>query len=139
MLKTFDLEETPSGGYVDRTKMNVDSSDGTIAFMFGPSVGTNKTIGYAQTGLWANGTGKTDLNGKKPVLVITDMKDTAKAAAEIKAFIIDNNIEVLNIAGHREKSQPGIQQFVINALNEAINTETEPEPGKDTKRREKAY
>lgn len=27
---------------------NVDDSDGTLAIMWGPSVGTSKTIGYAQ-------------------------------------------------------------------------------------------
>ena len=44
----FGLTEGPYD-YRERTKANVDDSDGTVVFRFKSSPGTDGTIGYAQT------------------------------------------------------------------------------------------
>lgn len=112
LLESYGLKEgekDPST-YPKRTMKNVDDSDGTLAIMWGPSVGTSKTIGYAQTHKWQHGNAESKDNGYKPVLVINH-QDSDQAAQELADFIKRNNIQTLNVAGHREKSQPGIQKF----------------------------
>jgi len=51
----------------------------------------------------------------KPVLVITE-QNIDKAADIIRSTIGRLNPETVNIAGHRESSHPGIEQFVKQAL-----------------------
>lgn len=96
--------------YPMRTMKNVDDADATVAIMWGESVGTSKTIGYAMTHKWQHppvfATTK-----YKPILVITT-HDLQQAAWELAAFYLNKKYEVLNFAGHRESSQPGIQKFV---------------------------
>lgn len=116
----FNLTEDDSSNYVPRTMKNVDNADATIAVIWGKSVGTGKTIGYAQTGKWQYGPQKTKLDGYKPVLVITT-KDPAVAAQQVQQFIKDTGAKSLNIAGHREGSQPGIEKFTTDVLVQALS------------------
>lgn len=122
LLKSFGLTEgaTDPATYPKRTMKNVDDSDGTVAILWGPSVGTDKTIGYAQTHKWQSGNKNSLDTGYKPVLVIKT-KDINEAAQQLKDFVQRNNIKVLNVAGHRENSQPGISEFTKNLI---INTFT---------------
>ena len=118
----FGMVEDSSADYVPRTKKNVDDADATIAVLWGDSVGTRKTIGYARTGTWRYDKNETSLTGHKPVLVITT-KDANEAAAQIIEFIRNTGAKTLNIAGHRESSQPGIEQFTTDALVIALTPE----------------
>lgn len=118
-LKFFGLKESESSEYPVRTMKNVDDSDGTIAFLWGSSVGTSKTIGYAQTGRWVNMIENFKYNPVKPYLVITT-KDKDIAADQIRKFVEKYNINTLNIAGHRETSQPGIEDFVKHSLVQGL-------------------
>lgn len=118
----FNLKEHSATGYVPRTIQNVIDSDGTIAFMWGKSVGTGKTIGYCKTGKWQYSINESKDNGYRPVLVI-DHKDECLAAQELIDFIIRNKIKVLNVAGHRESSQSGIQRFVRKVLTSALDAQ----------------
>jgi hypothetical protein len=119
LLESYGLKEgePDPATYPKRTMKNVDDSDGTVAVLWGNSVGTGKTIGYAQTKKWKYGTGKTQENGYKPVYVAktNDLQTEAKNLAD---FIIRNNIETLNVAGHRESSQKGIQEFTKRLIIE---------------------
>lgn len=114
----FNLVESSSPHYVDRTIKNVIDSDGTVAFLWGDSVGTGKTIGYCRTGVWKYSINESEDSGYRPVLVI-DHKDECRATDELVKFISRNTISVLNVAGHRESSQPGIERFVRKVL---VNT-----------------
>ncbi len=126
LLESFGLKEgePDSTTYVKRTMKNVDDSDGTVAFLFGPSVGTEKTIGYAQTGKWQRGSNTSSDTGHKPVLVLT--RDEPNKAAKVRDFVKRNNIKTLNIAGHRETSQPGIERIVETVIHKALSPEGEP-------------
>jgi len=120
----FGMQEHARADYVPRTIQNVLDADATIAVLWGPSVGTSKTIGYAQTGKWQAGKAETDLAGKRPVLVITT-KDAAEAAQQVREFVTATGAKSLNIAGHRERSQPGIEQFTTDMLVQALGTQQE--------------
>ena len=90
--------------YIERSKRNVDDSDGTIAFRDHPSPGTDKTIGYAVTKEWKV-VDPTKWSGQpyKPVLVIHCFKDSdlPMVAKQIHSFVEENSIEVLNVCGNR--------------------------------------
>ena len=91
--------------------LNVDNSNGTIAFRTQTSPGTDRTIGYAQTGKWSKGNAKEGIynDGYRPVLVLNSTNSSAKNIKLIKDFI-KQNPGVVNIAGSRESSVPGSQK-----------------------------
>ena len=96
----YPLTETDSGAYIARTRMNVEESDGTLIVTRGrPTGGTRRTAEHAR------------FIGK-PVLVV-DLKassnDDDTRLAEVRAWIAENGIRVLNIAGPRESTRPGIR------------------------------
>lgn len=124
----FGMTQDSSSSYVPRTMKNVDNADATIAVVWGKSVGTDKTIGYAQTGKWGYGVRETTIEGgHRPVLVITT-KDPKVAAKQIREFVLDTGAKTLNIAGHREGSQPGIEAFTTKMLVDALDVNVEAKP-----------
>jgi hypothetical protein len=105
----FHLQELklPKGSiaqmYVLRSMKNVDMADGTIAFRLHNSVGTDKTIQYSLTKRWGPWTYR-DESKYKPTLVISELSNDGfkDRVQRIRQFIIDHNIKILNVAGHRE-------------------------------------
>ena len=90
----YPLRETPSEDYAQRTEWNVRDADATLVVTRGrPTGGTALTIELA-----------TRL--KRPCLVVnlTDRPVTSG----IETWIRAHNIRVLNIAGPRERTCPGI-------------------------------
>jgi len=133
-LKDYGLEEGEYDPktYPKRTMKNVDAADLTIAFRFSSSAGTDKTIGYANTGVWGPGETKPGLHmgtRGKPVLVITE-KNIDNAAALIREAMQKVDPEVVNIAGHREKTNPGIERFVKESLVKGLSNTATAEPVK---------
>lgn len=106
----YQLQETDAFDYAVRTEKNVVDSDATLILCRGnPTGGTRLTIRYAR-------------RHNRPLLVI-DLNDDAKAAGAIEdlvRWIRDHRIRVLNVAGPRESSSPGIgrqvEQFLVDAL-----------------------
>jgi len=85
----FGLIESESGDYRVRTEENVINSDGTLILNKSeePGPGSKVTVSFA-------------INNKKPYLVLT--QDLGEITPEaVQDFIIDNNIQTLNIAGSR--------------------------------------
>lgn len=118
-LKKFHLIEHASSSYVPRTIDNIENSDGTLAFLVKRSVGTGKTIGYCRTKKWQY-SDETNFVGYRPVLVISKIDNFEIVPPLIKHFVEVNNIKILNIAGHRENSVPGIQEKVRKLVIEAF-------------------
>jgi hypothetical protein len=88
------LKETPSSGYPERTAWNVRDSDGTLILARGrPRGGTALTVSLARR------TGK-------PVLVV-DL-DAGGGPQEVRGWLCEKRIGVLNVAGPRESEAPGI-------------------------------
>lgn len=125
-LDTKGTRVSISGMYIERSKKNVDVSDGTIAIRYYDSIGTDKTIGYCIMGYWGRCNlslhtkknvvyDKTHIGNtkyKKPLLIITGASSVEESANDIKAFITDNKIKVLNVCGHRELDRTQLKNTI---------------------------
>lgn len=103
----YPLRETHSGSYRERTRLNVRDSDATLVLTDGPPQGgTRTTVDVAR-------------DMEKPVLVIDLAADPADAAANIvrlRAWVAEEGVRVLNVAGPRESESPGIYRAAIVLL-----------------------
>jgi hypothetical protein len=102
-IKYSNLQETSTDHYSQRTEFNVRDSDGTLIIINGDE----ETMGRGSK-LTMNMTKKY----KKP-LFIPNLKENNENLNEIKIiqWISMNNIQILNIAGPREETTPGIYQL----------------------------
>lgn len=90
----YPLRETPWIGYPQRTAWNVRDADATLVLVKGkPDRGTRLTLQLAK-------------RRKKPCLVV-DLACPIRLE-KVKAWIVQRGIRVLNAAGPRESSCPGI-------------------------------
>src|SRR5438034_2919753 len=90
----YPLQETSSTAYPQRTALNVRDSDGTLILTRGePDRGTALTIRLAE-------------RYRKPRLVL-DLAEAPEPAA-VRAWAEAQRLHVLNVAGPREKSKPGV-------------------------------
>jgi hypothetical protein len=105
----YQLQETPSNDYPQRTEWNVRDSDGTVVFSLAPMIsgGSKKTITLA-----------TRL--RKPVIHISRDRDGDRAPQLLQGFIREHRIQVLNCAGPRASKEPEVGEFVIQTLTGAI-------------------
>ena len=95
----FQLTETDSTAYHIRTEKNVGESGGTLIVYRGLLVG-----GTALTEKFA-------LRHQRPCLSIDLNQPQPPVRVEVvRGWLRKHRIEVLNIAGPRERSQPGIQE-----------------------------
>jgi hypothetical protein len=111
----YPLRETPSRDYAERTEWNVRGSDATLILHRGPLVGgTVLTLALAR-------------RHRRPVLAV-DLGVKADAAA-VRAWLRASSPRVLNVAGPRESTAPGIQaeaaRFLRRVLSEGAG---EPSP-----------
>ena len=102
----YPLQETGTYLYVVRTKLNVDSGDATLILFTGElGNGSAFTAEYA-------------LTRKKPLLIANmTNKDAQKNVAD---WLRANEIDVLNIAGPRESTSPGIYQLSLDFLEKVV-------------------
>ena len=97
--ESYNLLEMPTSSYEERTEQNVIDSDGTLILSHGKLTG-----GSAYTKTLAE---KHD----RPCLHIDLNKTPAfQSATDINAWVQQNNIEVLNVAGPRASKDPKIYQ-----------------------------
>lgn len=99
-LKEFGVIEHKSNRYPPRTIKNVHDADGTVWF------GNEETSG----GKLTTGTAR---RMAKPLLI-------NPSANELRVWIIEHGIEVLNVAGDRETNSPGTQARVEELLAQAL-------------------
>jgi hypothetical protein len=100
----YPLKESSSASYVQRTELNVRDSDATVLFSLAPKLtgGSKKTVDFAK-------------KHNKPCLHLHfGQRD---AAERLRAWLDDNVIEVLNVAGPRGSKEPGVGTFVIRTLD----------------------
>ena len=98
----YGIVEMSSSRYPPRTAMNVKESNGTLRFATNwDSSGEVLTL-------------KLCLKHGKPYL---DVAVGGKVTpAVVVAWIAENNIRILNVAGNAEQTSPGIQEWVIEFL-----------------------
>lgn len=93
----YPLKQTSGSGYIERTRRNVEDSDGTLIVAPGePAGGTLATLGHAR-------------RMGKPALVVDPTEPGGEARLDlITEWLTDHRIRVLNVAGPRESGHPGI-------------------------------
>jgi hypothetical protein len=110
---SYALLETKTDKYPERTKLNVETSDATLV-----NVGDSKlTRGSKLTVTHAE-------KRQKPVLVVSAAgaeQPTDEQIAEVKAWLEEFAPEVLNVAGSRASTAPGVYAFTRALLTAAIS------------------
>jgi putative molybdenum carrier protein len=104
----YSLTETPSEVYSQRTEWNVRDSDGTAVFSVGRELRGGSLLTVELAG-WYN----------KPVIHLCAQDEGTNHAQELRAFIEEFGISVLNIAGPRESDEPDVYRFVSRVLDQA--------------------
>jgi hypothetical protein len=106
----YNLIETPSEDYRQRTEWNVRDSEATVVFsiqkeLFG---GTLLTAEFAE-------------QHKKPLIHLCEQDEQSDHARRLRSFIEEFGVGVLNVAGPRASSEPGVYQFALGVLDQALN------------------
>jgi hypothetical protein len=107
----YELHETDSPDYVERTEQNVLEADATLIVV------RNRELsgGTAFTKFCAE-------QYRRPWLVICEPDGVAKGAAALSEFIERYEVRTLNVAGPRESQAPGLGEFVVELLAAALGT-----------------
>lgn len=110
---TYPLQETASPKYAQRTRWNVRDADGTLIITAGELTG-----GTALTQKLAERLGRS--------CFVVDLS-LSRAVVPVARWIERNSIHVLNVAGPRESSVPGIQQragkYLRRLLSRVVDAE----------------
>jgi len=102
----YPLAETSTPSYPERTERNVRDSDGTLILTRGtPRGGTALTLRLAR-------------RHRRPSFVV-DL-DEPPPAETVRAWIRDQSIAVLNVAGPRESEAPGIHAAASRYLESVL-------------------
>jgi len=119
----YQLQETPSGDYAQRTEWNVRDSDGTVVFSIAPVL----TGGSKKTVFLAHKLGK-------PVFHIS--RDCAPASPDkaLLRFIQNHSIKVLNVAGPRASKESEVYGFVKEVLDKSLGSPMIPPPKLESER-----
>lgn len=115
----YPLQESPTTNYAERTALNVRDSDGTLILARGALRG-----GTALTKTFTE-------RYRRPYLVV-DLRSAAEQT--VIDWLREHSIKVLNIAGPRESSQPGIAQIAGDFLRALFRDKNNRSVG-DTGRR----
>ncbi len=102
----YQLRETESGGYRQRTKLNVQDSDATLILNAGELDG-----GTLQTQQFA------ERMGNPHVVVQLDQCAPDESAGRITEWLIAGKFSTLNVAGPREEKRPGIYELTRSVLD----------------------
>jgi len=108
----YQMSETASDDYSERTKLNIRDSDGTLIFV--PSMPIKVTDG---TILSIN-----EVNDKHKPYFIMDLSNEfdIRTCTLFRDWISENNIRTLNVAGPRESQAPGIHNKSFECLVDLI-------------------
>jgi hypothetical protein len=103
----YPLQETPTDMYSERTEWNVRDSDGTLVLTVGqPTGGTALTIDLASR--WSRPCLRVDL-ARRP------------SAQRVRDWAEANRVAVLNVAGPRETTSPGVYDRSAAFLRRLLN------------------
>ena len=107
----YQLLETPTARYEQRTRWNVRDSDATlvVSIQAQPTGGTALTLGVAR-------------QQSKPCLHIAReaIASVNEAGEQIAEFIAEHRVERLNVAGPRASQEPEIAAFVNELLTATL-------------------
>ncbi len=107
----YPLEETSSAEYPQRTRMNIEDSDGTLILAWGPPEGgTLLTVKLARK------------EGKPHLLA--DLEKGFEPA-QAREWIVSQETSVLNVAGPRESECPGMYEKTRAFLRKVLQSHDE--------------
>lgn len=104
------------GGYPKRKEQNIMESDGTVIFSRGTLRG-----GSALTRRLCKKHGR-------PFLYI-DLDIEVGPSGRLEGWVVENSIQVLNVAGSRESKHPGIHREVMGIVRSVLLSWDEFKPG----------
>jgi hypothetical protein len=104
----YKLKQHESAEYPPRTEQNVIDSDATVIFGNPSSPGSALTRKLCKQ------------HGKPFILATFEKHGTKETAKNLRKWIVANNIAVLNVAGNRERKNPGIYKLTYDTLIEAL-------------------
>ncbi len=110
----YELHETDSPDYVERTEQNVLDADATLI--------------VARERKLSGGTAFTKICAEqhdRPFLVVCEQDGVSRSAAALSEFIKRHKVRTLNVAGPRESQAPGTGKFVTELL-EAVLASRQP-------------
>jgi hypothetical protein len=104
----YQLEETSTKSYPQRTEKNVLDSDGTVIFTMSPKLsgGSKKTAQLAA-------------KHHKPWIHLHP-RSHYEPELPLLEFLREHNIETLNVAGTRASKEPDVYNFVKHTLERAL-------------------
>ncbi len=106
----YKLRQTPSRRYAQRTRRNALDADATAIFSKCPLVGgTVLTLRVCHI-------------HHKPVVVLSPARGITVAVRRLRGFLRINHVRVLNVAGPRASTDPGIYDFTIAVLSRAFRS-----------------
>ena len=106
-MKRYHLRETVSTNYPERTRLNVQSADGTVWF------GTTNSPGYYCT---KKAAAQYAVEG----LSWSCHWNENPTPTELREWVIKNDIVTLNVAGNRERTNRGIGRHTYDTLCDAL-------------------
>lgn len=106
LFAQWHLTEHPSPAYPPRTEQNVRDSDGTAIFGNPYSPGCVLTTKLAR-------------RHHKPIII---MEVNGYDAETLIRWLLNNHIRTLNVAGNRERINPGIGQLTYDTLIKALGS-----------------
>ena len=101
----YGAAQLPSDSELARTEQNIQDSDATLWFGETTTPGAHETIAAS-------------LALGKPYMLV--YPGASFAPAHVAAWIIENKIRTLNVAGNREEEEPGIGDRVERFLGEVL-------------------
>jgi hypothetical protein len=124
----YQLRETESAKYDQRTRLNVQDSDATVVFTIAQqaSGGTGLTIRLAKQ------EGKPLLHLARSFHARAGTADSVRAdAVRLNAFIKEHEVGRLNVAGPRASQEPTVASYVWSVFAAAISMDHILEEGSD--------
>ena len=106
----YQLVETPSASYLQRTEWNVRDSDATVIFTLAPTLtgGSKRTAEFA-------------IKHRKPCLHLPKHSSSYGSPARLlQQFVEENSVQVLNVAGTRGSKEPDVWRFAYDTLEAAF-------------------
>jgi hypothetical protein len=111
LAERYQLRETESRRYTQRTRWNVRDSDATVVL----TIAADVQGGSALTLATARRQGRPALH-----LSLDAEGDIVAAAASLLAFLDEHQVRRLNVAGPRASQEPRIADFVHHVLSAAL-------------------
>src|SRR5499426_3606069 len=105
----YNLVETASEDYSQRTEWNVRDSDGTAVFSIRRELRGGSLLTVEIAGQY-----------NKPVIHFCAQDEGTNHAQELRSIVEKFRISVLNVAGPRESDEPGVYRFVSRVLDQAF-------------------